>query len=78
MGNYISRINKDHFFVIEEFIKNEVLFSNGVKGLPLNGVLRKHIQEFIPQRSFKNVGSITNWDVVVKHFLNGLGVSLTT
>ena len=48
MGNYISRINKDHFFVIEEFMKNEVLFSNGVKDLPLNGVLRKHIQEFIP------------------------------
>ena len=35
MGNCISKINKDHFFVIEEFIKNDALFSNGVTRLAL-------------------------------------------
>ena len=35
MGNCISKINKDHFFVIEEFMKTDILFSNGVTRLTL-------------------------------------------
>ena len=29
MVNCILKINKDHFFVFEEFMKNEILFSKG-------------------------------------------------
>ena len=29
MGNCISKINKDHFFVYEELMKNKILFSKG-------------------------------------------------
>ena len=36
MGNCISKINKDHFFACEEFIKNNIFFSNGIKRLKLD------------------------------------------
>ena len=29
MGNYISKINKDHFFVYKKFMKNDISFSKG-------------------------------------------------
>ena len=29
MGNCISKINKDHFFAVEEFMKNDIFFPNG-------------------------------------------------
>ena len=29
MGNCISKINKDDFFAVEEFMKNDIFFSNG-------------------------------------------------
>ena len=41
MGNCISRINKYHFFVIKEFIKNYVLFSNGMTRLALEWGTKK-------------------------------------
>ena len=28
MSNCLSKFNKDHFFAIEEFMKNNILFSN--------------------------------------------------
>ena len=29
MGNCISKISKDCFFAVKEFVKNDILFSNG-------------------------------------------------
>ena len=47
MGNCISRINKYHFFIIEEFMKNDVLFSNGVTRLALEWGTKKTYAGFI-------------------------------
>ena len=40
MGNCISKINKDLFFAIKEFMKNDILFSNGIKRLSLDMTTR--------------------------------------
>ena len=40
MGNCISKINKDLFFTIKEFMKNYILFSNGIKRLALDMTTR--------------------------------------
>ena len=41
MGNCVSKINKYHFFVIEEFMKNDALLSNGVTRLALEWGTKK-------------------------------------
>ena len=40
MGNCISKINKDHFFAYEEFIKNDIFFSKGIPKLKLDMFIR--------------------------------------
>ena len=40
MGNAFSKINKDHFFAYEEFIKNDIFLANGIKRLRLDMVTR--------------------------------------
>ena len=45
MGNCISKINKDHFFVTEEFMKTDILFSNGVTRLTLECDTKKTYTE---------------------------------
>ena len=40
MGNCISKTNKDHFFVYDEFIKNDIFFSNGIIRLGIDMVSR--------------------------------------
>ena len=36
MANCISKINKDHFFAFEEFMKNDILFLKGKARLVLD------------------------------------------
>ena len=44
MGNCISKINKDHFFVYEDLVKNDILFSKGMTRRALEIVTRgEHI-----------------------------------
>ena len=67
MGNCISKINKDHFFAIEEFMKNDNLFSNGIIRFGLDTLTGGDIYEasFHKKRSRKNsVCCITNWGMV--------------
>ena len=40
MGNCVSKINKDYFFAFEEEMKNDILFSNGMKRPALDMVTR--------------------------------------
>ena len=48
MGNAFSKINKDHFFAYEEFMKNDIFLENGIKRLRLDMVTRGAIRGLIP------------------------------
>ena len=67
MGNCISKINKDHFFVREELMKNYIFFSKGKKRRRLHMGTRGNICG-VPfhDKVFRNndVGPVTNWGVV--------------
>ena len=41
MGRCISKVNKDHFFAFEEFMKNDILLSNRMTRFGLDMVTRK-------------------------------------
>ena len=55
MGNCISKINKGHFFAIEEFMKNDNLFSNGIVRFGLDMLtggtyMRSHSIKNVPEK----------------------------
>ena len=67
MGNYISKINKDRFFAVEELMKNDILFSVKIIRFGLDMLTGGDIYEasFHKEDSRKNnVCSITNWGMV--------------
>ena len=65
-------------FAFEELLKNHILLSGGMMRLALDvGTKRTCTRGLFDKEGyvvFRNVGSITGWDVVEKPFLNGLGV----
>ena len=76
MGNCISKISKDRLFALEEFMKNKTSFEKG-KARPGLDILTGGTYTRIHSKkrfSKKNVGPVTNWCVVERPFLNGLGV----
>ena len=63
------------FLLLKSSWKMTYCFQAELWGLPLTGVPREHARRFTFDKEgyiFRNVGSITSWDVVEKHFLNGL------
>ena len=75
MGNCISKINKVHFFAFVEEMKNDILFfkgkTSGIIEMCTRG--KKIYRNSFHKEVFKHVCPITNWDVVQRPFLNGLG-----
>ena len=72
MGNCISKILKDHFFAFEEGMKNKTSFEKGRvrRGLDMVTITsRTYMKTLFYKKVFKNLGPITNWDVVEKSFL---------
>ena len=66
MGNCISKINRDLFFAIKESMKNDILFSNGIKRLALDMTTRGTYRGYFYNKASRNneVGSVANWGVV--------------
>ena len=55
MGNCISKISKDRFFAVEEFVKNDIFFSNGTIRFGLDMLtgrtyMRLHSMKKIPEK----------------------------
>ena len=44
MGNYISKLNKDPFFVFEEILKNDLFYLKEKQGMSYACVPSEHIQ----------------------------------
>ena len=71
MGNCISKISKGCLFAFEEFLKNKTSLEKGRvrPGLErLTGGTNMRIYSIKGLSKKRNVGSITNWDVVEKPF----------
>ena len=68
MGNCISKTNKEYFLAFEKEIKNEILFSKGKTRcvLEMCGRGKKIYMRPFHKEVFKNVASVSNWDVVEK------------
>ena len=67
MGNCISKINKDRFFAVEEFMKNDIFFSNGTMRYHLDMLYRGTYTGVHSKASRKNnVGPIGNWSMLEK------------
>ena len=66
MGNCISKINKDQFFVYDDLMKNDVVFKRKDKACPRNGYQRVIYGVSFHKEVFRNkcVGSVTSWGVL--------------
>ena len=71
MGNCISKINKDFFLGLEEFMKNKIYFEKGKARPGLDRLARGTYMRIhsIKGLSKKNAGPVTNWRVVERPFL---------
>ena len=77
MGNCISKIDKDHIFAFEEFMKNDILFSNGITRFKLEVVTGGRYMGVHSIKKFPEKITLAYWGVVVKKpFLRGENTSM--
>ena len=56
MRNCISKINKDQYLAVEEFMKSDILFSNGITRLKLDAVTGERYKWVHSKKKFpKNI-----------------------